>query len=141
MPTVLVYTQKLQYGSSREAKGWNILEHVRVWRNRKPSTESTSLNQLLLHNSHHMLLLFCQQRNRSWLAVFADVLFPKKNTHTEAQTIRMPIKLDIILLPVQKSQKAQDTMRFKVEMCHFSQAFSKSDVVMECNARFMIATK
>ncbi len=32
--------------------------------------------------------------------------------------------MGFILLPVQKSQKAQDTMRFKVEMCHFSQAQS-----------------
>lgn len=50
--------------------------------NRNPSIESTSLI-LLLHNSHHMFLLFCQQRNRSRLAVFADVLFPK--THTQKQ--------------------------------------------------------
>lgn len=127
-----IYQKMFQYGSKRVAKEWNILEHVRV-ENRNPSIESTSLIHLLLHNSHHMFLIFYLHRNRSRLAVFADVQFPK-NTHTHTKKQRQSecqSNSNMDSFPFAASTMEPNIKRFKVEVI-FS-CFSKQVTVNMLN--------
>lgn len=113
--------------------------------NRNPSIESTSLIHLLLHNSHHMFLLFCHHWNRSRLAVFADVYVPKNtHTHKAAKTIRMPIKLKHGFISFCCQYNGAKHQKIKVEVSHFFMLFQTShsehvELVIVCNANeFMV---
>ncbi len=53
MPTVLVYSQKLSMEVQERPQRVEYFGACPFVEKQKPSTESTSLNQFLLHNSHH----------------------------------------------------------------------------------------